>query len=54
MDPVNEDSQVNNDSERLRGLAGTAGSQRDERSRNDWTGEPAAIYCRISHNNDDE
>ncbi|GGW55152.1 recombinase family protein [Streptomyces xantholiticus] len=54
MDPVNEDSQVNNDSERLRRLARIAGSQRDKRSRTDWTGEPAAIYCRISHVNDDD
>ncbi|MDQ0941769.1 recombinase family protein [Streptomyces sp. V1I1] len=54
MDPVNEDSQVNNDSERLRRLARIAGSQRDRRSRSDWTGEPAAIYCRISHVNDDD
>ncbi|WP_327325145.1 hypothetical protein OG735_23585 [Streptomyces sp. NBC_01210] len=54
MDPVNEDSQVNNDSERLRRLARIAGSQRNKRSRTDWTGEPAAIYCRISHVNDDD
>ncbi|MFF3245768.1 recombinase family protein [Streptomyces sp. NPDC002870] len=54
MDPVNEDSQVNNDSERLRRLARIAGAQRDKRSRTDWTGEPAAIYCRISHVNDDD
>ncbi|WP_326651583.1 MULTISPECIES: hypothetical protein [unclassified Streptomyces] len=54
MEAVNEDSQVNNDSERLRGLARTAGSQRDKRSRTDWTGKRAAIYCRISHINDDE
>ncbi|MET7618365.1 recombinase family protein [Streptomyces sp. NPDC005408] len=54
MDPVNEDSQVKNDSERLRRLARIAGSQRDKRSRTDWTGEPAAIYCRISHVNDDD
>ncbi|WP_432043825.1 recombinase family protein [Streptomyces cadmiisoli] len=31
-----------------------AGAQRAKKHRADWTGEPAAIYCRISHANDDD
>ncbi|MCZ4101876.1 MULTISPECIES: hypothetical protein [Streptomyces] len=31
-----------------------AGPQRTKKSRTDWEGEPAAIYCRISHVNDDD
>ncbi|WP_060906922.1 recombinase family protein [Streptomyces scabiei] len=31
-----------------------AGAQRAKKHRSDWTGEPAAIYCRISHANDDD
>ncbi|WP_328673398.1 recombinase family protein [Streptomyces sp. NBC_00322] len=54
MDPVNEISQVRNDSERLRKLARITEAQRAKRGRADWTGESAAIYCRISHVNDDD
>ncbi|MDJ0342510.1 recombinase family protein [Streptomyces sp. PH10-H1] len=42
------------DEQRLRGVARVAGPQRSRRSRGDWAGEPAAIYCRISHVNDDD
>jgi DNA invertase Pin-like site-specific DNA recombinase len=31
-----------------------AGTQRAKKHRSDWTGESAAIYCRISHANDDD
>ncbi|MFF1515253.1 recombinase family protein [Streptomyces sp. NPDC058305] len=32
----------------------TAGAQKAKRHRSDWTGEAAAVYCRISHVNDDD
>ncbi|MEU4999727.1 recombinase family protein [Streptomyces sp. NPDC021622] len=54
MDPVNEISQVTSDSARLRKLARITETQQAKRGRTDWTGEPAAIYCRISHVNDDD
>ncbi|MCL7365402.1 recombinase family protein [Streptomyces ardesiacus] len=31
-----------------------AGAQRTKKHRSDWSGESAAIYCRISHVNDDD
>jgi site-specific DNA recombinase len=31
-----------------------AGTQRTKKQRADWAGESAAIYCRISHVNDDD
>ncbi|MFE4698037.1 hypothetical protein ACFRIC_13300 [Streptomyces sp. NPDC056738] len=55
MDPVNEISQVTSDSARLRKVARMTETQKARgRGRTDWTGEPAAIYCRISHVNDDD
>ncbi|SHL61159.1 recombinase family protein [Streptomyces yunnanensis] len=47
-------SQVDDHSARARKLARMAEPKRVRRSRDQWAGEPAAIYCRISHVNDDD
>ncbi|GAA1904219.1 recombinase family protein [Streptantibioticus ferralitis] len=39
---------------RSRRIAKIAGTQRGKRHRSSWAGETAAIYCRISHVNDDD
>jgi DNA invertase Pin-like site-specific DNA recombinase len=41
-------------SERARAIAKRHGSKSAKHGRRDWTGEPGAIYCRISHVSDDD
>lgn len=41
-------------SDRARAVARAHGSRSGKHSRRDWTGEPGAIYCRISHVNDED
>ncbi|HET6356583.1 recombinase family protein [Streptomyces sp.] len=54
MTADDKDQQLRASSRRARRARQAAGTQRTRKHRSDWMGESAAIYCRISHVNDDD